>query len=155
MFATTLKEYQGHYYKLNDKVFAGKEFNPYAPELIKMQLKSNKGISKFNPLLANAATYIYGKISKIVINNQEPPTYYFNTVKENNTLRYFIKKYNSDIIKEINKETYSQFLNNPLYASVSLFYNNNFNQEDLNKAEQIIPGITTYVGTLYVPGATD
>jgi len=154
MFISTHNEYQGHYYELNGKIFAGKEFDLYAPELIKIPV-DNKGSSLFNPLLTNAATYLYGKISKNTIFNQEPSSYYFNTTKEDNTFRYFIKKHNNIIIKEINKKTHDQFLNNPLYVSVSLFYNKNFNKEELDKAEKIIPGITTYISTLYVPGVTD
>ena len=149
MFASTYNEYKGYYYTLNGKIFAGEKFNASSPELVKINS------SNTNILLTNPSTYVYGKVSKVSVNNREPSSYYFNTSKENNKFRYFIKKHNTNVIKEISKETYDQFLNNPLYVSVSLFYNNNFNKEDLNRAEQTIPGITVYVGTLYAPGATD
>jgi len=41
VFSFNYKYYQGYYYELNDKIFAGKEFNINAPELVKaIQMQS-------------------------------------------------------------------------------------------------------------------
>jgi hypothetical protein len=58
MTIDTYKEYQGYYYELNDKIFAGKEFDVFAPELIR--LSSNK----INPLLTRLSTYAYAALSQ-------------------------------------------------------------------------------------------
>jgi hypothetical protein len=149
MFKSTYREYQGYYYKSDGNIYAGKKFDINAPVLI--EINSNS----VNSLLTNPSTYVYGAVSGVVLNNQEPSSYYFNTDTTNNVDRYFISKFNNNIIKEINQDTYNQFKNDPLYASVSLYYQNNFNESDLNAAEQVIPGLKTYISSTYTPGAND
>jgi hypothetical protein len=61
----THKLYQGYYYELNNKFFAGKEFNNNAPELIK--IKSDQ----VNNLLLTAATYVFGSLSKVKLTDGE------------------------------------------------------------------------------------
>ena len=148
---STYNEYKGYYYELNGKIFAGKEFNVNAPILVKLEK------DKLNPLLLNSSTFVYGKVSGVNLNNQEPNSYYFNSDTTDNTLRYFISKNTVKplSIKEINIDTFEQFKNNVLYTSVSIYYQGGFNDEELNKAEQILPGIKTYLNTNYVPGIDD
>jgi hypothetical protein len=148
---STYKEYKGYYYELNGKLFAGKEFNVNAPVLVKLEK------DKLNPLLLNPSTFVYGKISGINLNNQEPPPYYFNSDTTDNTLRYFISKnaIKPLSIKEINKDTFEQFKDNVLYTSVSIYYQGGFTEDNLNKAEQTLPGIKAYLSSNYVPGIND
>ena len=137
----THKLYQGYYYELNNKFFAGKEFNNNAPELIK--IKS----SQVNNLLLQAATYIFGSLSKVKLNDQKIPSFFF---KYESNIRYFTAKFNSkSLIKEISKETFDQIQNDPLYLSVFLSYDGGFSDRELNEAEKKIPGIKTFVNTSY------
>ncbi len=149
LLLNTHKEYQGYYYELNNKFFAGKEFNINAPEIVKITS------DKVNKLLLNPSTETYGNISNIKLNNQKPFSYYFNKDTTDNTFRYFTKKVNENIIKEINKDNYDQIITNPLYVSVALYYQSNFDENELNEAEKKIPGIKEYINTTYVPGVTD
>ena len=150
----TYRDYQGYYYETNGKTFAGKEFNQYAPELEKVQIKEGNN-RRFNPLLTNAATFIYGKISKFKIDSSKSIPYYFNPDTTDNVFRYFAKKTNENIIKEINKDNFNLIKNNPLYISISLYYQSNFNENELNEAEKKMPGIKEYINTTYAPGVTD
>jgi hypothetical protein len=141
VFSLNYKYYQGYYYELNGKIFAGKEFNANSPELI----KSNS--NNINTLLTDSKTYIYGFLSKIKINNQKIPSFFF---KYESNIRYFAAKFNTkSLIKEISKETFDQIQNDPLYLSVSLSYDGGFNDRELNEAEIKIPGIKIFVNTSY------
>lgn len=151
MFVSTLKEYQGHYYKLNGKIFAGEEFKTYAPELVKIQIRNDRGINKFNPLLANAATYIYGKISNTRINNFVPSSI-VGRVSQEKTTRYFTKKINNDpiLIKEISEEDYIilQKQPNPLLQTINIQFPPGgyfADQKNLDEAEKQMPGIKAFI----------
>lgn len=150
LFLDTHKEYKGYYYEFNNKIFAGKEFKADAPEIIK------RTSNKVNPLLLNSATYLYGMLSKVKLNSNPPPSSYQFNQDNRNVLRYFIKKANENIIKETNEDNFNQIQNDSIYTSVSLYFSNSgFDQNELNKAEEKMPGIKEYVSTTYVPGVTD
>jgi hypothetical protein len=149
MFVSTYREYKGYYYELNGKMFAGKEFNPNNAEL--MKLNSNN----VNKLLTNPFTYLYGKISGTKLNNTKINSYYFNPDNTDNVFRYFTKKTNENIIKEVDESNFNQTKNNPIYLSVALYYQSGFNENDLNNAEKTIPGLKEYINTTYTPGVTD
>ena len=149
MFESTYREYQGYYYESNGKLFAGKEFNINAPILVKINLNN------INPLRTNPATLVYGVISGIKLNNTKINSYYFNVDTTNNVFRYFIKKVNENIIKETNEDTFNQIQSNPIYLSVSLYYQSGFNENDLNNADKKISGLKEYINTTYAPGVTD
>jgi hypothetical protein len=138
----THKLYQGYYYELNNKFFAGKEFNNNAPELIK--IKSDQ----VNNLLLTAATYVFGSLSKVKLTDQKIPSFFF---RYESNIRYFTAKSNTNpiLIKEINKETFNQIKDDPLYLSVLLSYDGGFSDKELNEAEIKIPGIKTFVSTSY------
>jgi hypothetical protein len=143
--------YQGYYYELNNKFYIGKEFKPDATELIQ------KTSSNTNLLLTSAASaFIYGNLSKQnITNNQEPTSYFYNSTPTD--FRYFISKLNvkPTTIKEIDKNTFEQYQNNPIYVSVALSYPNKFIESEIDKAESTIPGIKSYLDTTYTPGVTD
>lgn len=148
IFKSTLKEYQGYYYETGGKIFAGKEFNTYAPELEKVSIKEGKN-TKFNPLLASAATFIYGKISKFKINDFNP-TSIISKANINNPERYFAKKINSSpiVIKEISKEDFTTLQSNPIYQTISLRSPEGgyfANQKSLDEADKIMPGIKDFI----------
>jgi hypothetical protein len=159
MFESTRNEYQGSYYEFNNKVFAGKEFDPYAPELIKIQIKDN---SRFNGLLASAATFVYGKVSKFKIDPSKPLPFYFipseNDAKKGFAYRYFSQQKNNNLIKEISEDNYKNLSLNTLYntARIKCYIisdaldstgNTNyvFDSKELDDAEKQIPGVKTFL----------
>ena len=145
---STHKEYQGYFYGLNNKFFAGKEFNINAPELIKMDS------DKVNSLLMNPETSTYGELSKIKLDNTEVQHYNSQIEVERNEIvtQYFtrnITQNNPVIIKQIDSETFNKLKTNPLYQTTSIdcytgtdeFYL----KEDLDKAEKELPYITLFL----------
>jgi hypothetical protein len=155
MFNTTYREYIGHYYELNNKLFAGKEFNPLSPEIILIQS------DKVNKLLTNPNTFAYGKISGTRLDNSNIspfhyiPTKTYDSNSNQKDIRYFTQKVNNFLIKEINKDTFTTLQKNPLYKTISLEYyirpyvdgvdESFFTSDDLDQAELIIPGIKSFV----------
>ena len=155
MYVASYKIYQGYYYELNNKVFAGKEFNINAPELVKIDS------AIVDTLLTQESTYTYGKLSKLKINTSNiQPFYFIPTEEEKSTgeaFRYFASKKNQTpiLIKEISKENYGLLKTNSLYNTVAiknyiiprLNTDNNytFTPEDLKEAEKNLPGITSFL----------
>jgi hypothetical protein len=139
---STNLEYKGHYYEINNKFYAGKEFDINNSELQKSTS------SNVNTLLKQTSTYLYGIISNINISKpSQPSSYQYNNESPNN-FRYFTTKINikPTSIKEINMDTFNLLLNDPFYQSVSLPYDNGFKEDELNNAEQKIPGLKTFLG---------
>jgi hypothetical protein len=145
--------YQGYYYELNNKTFAGKKFNTNAPEIIKTT--SNK----FNPLLDNPSTATYAKMSKFQPSTFTPTTliYNENPLTTGSVDRYFIKKSNliPFLIKEITKESYDKALSEPGYTTVTIKWNAGGYSANIYKvsaANRIMPGIQTYLESEDSPG---
>lgn len=150
----THEEYQGHYYKFNGKIFAGKEFNSNAPVLIPIP-KDNRNVPlNFNKLLTQAATYVYGRISGKKISGNIPLSFIYNY--ESN-IRYFTHHVNKKQIKEISKDTFDSLQNNPnpLYNTIKLNFISGFDELELTTAEQKIPGIREFVNTSYTKPPED
>ena len=143
ILANSYKDYVGYYYELNNKTYGGSEFNINAPEIIKVKSKY------VNSLLKNSQTFIYGKISKIVLNNINPASHIFKSNEDGNTTRYFSKQTNINptIIKEINEDTFEELKQNPIYQIVSIEYNisKGYNQKEKAKAIQTIPELETFL----------
>jgi hypothetical protein len=145
MFVSTYREYIGYYYEMNSKLFAGKEFNNNAPELI--SITSNQ----VNKLLTNPDTYIYGRVSGTKIAQATIESSVFVPTEEDYQrgfkTRYFIKKLNtgSIFIKEVNKTTFEQIQSDPLYqaleANVRLYPTDN----DLNVLDSKMLGLKDYL----------
>jgi glycogen synthase len=143
MTIDTYKEYQGYYYELNDKIFAGKEFDVFAPELIR--LSSNK----INPLLTRLSTYAYAALSQkqndilSTIINVLATDINPNTDKSGEET-YYNRKINEIpySIKQITKETYINILKDPIYQSVIV----KADYSNIDQAEQQIPGLKAFLG---------
>jgi hypothetical protein len=146
MYKDTYREYQGHYYELNNQLFAGREFNSNAPILIHMPVIGNNTFNGLNSLLTKASTYVYGKISNVKINNEVPLSFFYNY---DDDVRYFSYQINKKQIKEVNEDTFKTFQTNPLYVLIKLSFTSGFNEQELKEAEIKIPGITTFVNTSY------
>ena len=113
VFSFNYKYYQGPYYELNGKTFAGKEFNVNAPELIKADSK------EINPLLTSIKTLVYGSLSKIKLNNINVKGVVPADAHNVNIdlVTFYCKKINTNpiLIKQISEQTYYVLKNDPLY----------------------------------------
>ena len=144
---SSYQRYQGYYYEMNGKYFAGNEFNQNAPELQKI-------ISpKSNNLLKIASGFLFGKLSGININQKQTPTSVIYQPTEEDysrgySIRYFYKKINITplIIKETNKENYDSLINDPLYQVVLIKWDGVRFNNDLTQAEQQMPGLKAFLG---------
>jgi len=151
MYKDTYREYQGHYYELNNQIFAGKEFNSNAPVLVRIPKGNNDAFNGFNSLLTRASTYVYGRISGTKIRNPKPVTQVFKNdpnLVNVTTNRYFVQNTNITpiLIKEVTEESFNQLKTNPLYKAVSIrWIYNEANENQIENAEKIIPGIKTYL----------
>jgi hypothetical protein len=149
MYTNTQDPYQGYYYELNGKIFAGKEFNVYASELQKITP------SNINTFLTKASTYVYGVISNIKLNDTIPASIIAGNSGKIGGLRYFYKKTNiiPMIIRETNEETYKNLNNNPLYQFATVLYDE-FNLPDpnsLDNAEKQLSGIKDFISSIPFP----
>jgi hypothetical protein len=137
----TNKEYQGYYYEINGKTFAGKVFNVLAPELRKITIFDLQ-----NPFLKKASSFLYGTLSKVKLNNTVASGKTFTFTDEEMIqgykTRYFAKKLNETpiLIREISKEEFKILKTNPIYQLAQIDYKLN-NNNDLNKYDQIMPGL--------------
>lgn len=136
-------QYKGYYYELNGKIFAGKEFDINAKELIKSTSDN------LDPLLLKSSTYLYGLISKS--KNLISPTKLNTVVKNDNPyldqsdeITYYAKKINlyPPSIKQIDKVTYDKIQKDPFYSSTKL----NPNYSNIEQAEKELPGIKAFLG---------
>jgi hypothetical protein len=131
LLVNTYKEYQGYYYELNNKFFAGKEFNTNAPELIKITS------DKINNLKLNPKTSTYSNISNANLSDNKiipslPIVFNFG-----DAYLYFAKKLNSNPVKiiHISEEDYNNNLGkNLLYSYTKVECNQEwgFNITDQN-----------------------
>jgi len=143
MFANTQNEYQGYYYELNGKKFAGKEFNINNPEIIRINPNN------YNKLLGNASTYVYGTLSRIKISGTDRifslPVNNSNATL-NTKVDFYCCKINQNplIIKAINEETYISLQKNTLYKTTYVGTYNNIYQS-LEDAEKQIPGMISFL----------
>lgn len=143
MFISTQNEYQGYYYELNGKIFAGKEFNTNNPEIVKIQSDS------FNKLLGKASTYVYGKISGAKIKNsivKSLPKSDNPNINDVGT-KFYCSKVNISpiLIKEIDEQTYINLQKDPLYKiTYTGTYNDKF--QSIDEAEKQLPGVKAFIG---------
>jgi hypothetical protein len=140
----THRPYQGYYYELGNGFFAGKEFNSNAPEIIKIQS------AQTNNLLLKASTYTFGLLSRVKIPNLTSIPSIISTGNINGQVRYFSKKNNTTpiLIREITKETFNDYQNNPLYQTISITFPEGGyfgEQQSLDDAEKIMPGIKAFI----------
>ena len=143
---STHKEYKGHYYELNNKTFAGKEFDPKAPEIIK------KTSSKFNKLLANPATAAYAKLSKVKIKETEIKSIPFvptvDDLAKPFMTRFFVKKTdNNSPIKEVSQDTFIDVQSDPLYQTARVNFTYALSDEYLASLDKQMPGLGAYLAT--------
>ena len=142
------KDYQGYYYEFNGKAFTGKKYSLDSIEIIR------KNSDQVNPLLSNPSTFNYGAISGVNIPSNPPIASLSNKSNSPNfdTLtRFFYKKYNDNIIKETNENSYKSLQTNPIYQTAFIGTYQGRTQT-IDEANQQIPGIKSF---LYYSNAYD
>jgi hypothetical protein len=139
IYAKTYEEYQGYYYEINDKLFAGREFDPKALQLIRINS------ADINPLRFNPKTATYGNLTKTTLPNNRIISIPF--IATESGIKYLAKQLNSSPIRIffVNKETFEREKSNALYSFTSLNYEAEFGFDitDLNKEE--IPEIDIFL----------
>jgi hypothetical protein len=140
VYEKTYKEYQGFYYEVNGKIFAGNEFSVNAPSLLRM------GSDKINILKDNPETLAYANASNSILYKQKDLVSIPLDAFESGT-KYLAQVLNSYPIRIIfiSKEDYNNNLKNPLYSLTSLYYHAEwgFNIEEQNKKD--IPEIDIFL----------
>jgi len=141
---STYEDYQGYYYEFNSNYYAGKKFSTTAPKLVKVTS------DKINPLVKNPKTSIYGKISKFNFLSLPFPKSISNVFEnipgdDSKYSTYYIKKTSNDgiIIRQIDKNTYDLYKNDPLYQTIEVKIDQGdvgITDEELNRAENQMPG---------------
>jgi hypothetical protein len=134
---STYKNYQGYYYEFNDSYYAGEKFSTTAPKLIKVTS------DKINPLRKNPNTSVYGNIAKVLISQIGKVKSIPFSFKEGT--RYFVKKENDSIIKEVDKQTFEQFTLDPIYTTLSVDFTYSISKEKLTELDKKMPGIKDYI----------
>ena len=133
----TQKPYQGYYYIINDRYFAGKEYNPDAEEIIQ--------VKESNTLLYKLATAAFSLASGITSQSLRTPkisSIQSNVEGSSVSIRYFSQQVNVKpiTIKEIKKETYESLQGNALYKTTFIGPTQNIDQ-----ADKQIPGLKTFL----------
>jgi hypothetical protein len=153
MFVSTYREYIGYYYELKGKLYAGKEFNVNAPEII------NIHSDQVNKSLTNPATYIYGKVSGTQVVQTKIESAVFVPTEEDYQrgfkTRYFIKKLNTNLIKEVNQATYEASKPDPLYQSLTADIRLYPTESELNELNRQMLGLKDYLDSEALPSKSD
>lgn len=142
VYASSQKDYQGHYYLVGNKYYAGNEFKITAPELYK------KTSPSYNTMLDNPSLKTYSLISKITSQDLASPKYtpLFKTdldTDQSGDETYYAKKLNVNppFIRQIDKTTYINLQKDPFYRVVSL----KSDRSDLDEAEKQMPGLKIFL----------
>jgi len=134
--------YQGYYYELNNKFYSEKEYSPTAKEIIRIQSPER------NKLLNSLPTAIYSLISGVTSKSISTPL--VNAIpsesnsKINKSIRFFCKKVNSDIIKEIDEQTYKSLQSQPIYQTtyIGMYLDKT---QSIEQAESQLPGVKAFL----------
>ena len=141
--AATNAPYQGYYYEYQNGTYAGKEFNPTASQIIRINSP------KQNKLLNSSPTAVYSLVSGITsqtLNKTKPQTLPSITEKiSNRSTRFFYKKYNDNIIKEVDENNYKSLQSQPVYQTTFIGTYNGKNQT-INEADQQVSGVKAFLG---------
>jgi hypothetical protein len=142
VFVSTYTPYQGYYYELNGKTFAGKQFNPNALEIIKLTSEN------INTLITQPSTNTYGLLSKKT--SKQLLTSGFTSIPKSDLdtdtggeETYYAKKIGSNpiLIKQIDKETFIRLQKDHFYQVISV----DQDRSNLNQADKQMPGLKIFI----------
>jgi hypothetical protein len=142
------ENYVGYYHKVSSKPFMGAKYNPKAIELT--LYTKDKIVAAYNIYNLDSTYAKLNPKSLNLIKQDEFPIVRSSYIEgEGNKWRYFIKRNNekeSPII-EVNNTTYNSARINPFWQTTTIYWvlNQAFSL-DVNKYENELPGIMTYLG---------
>ena len=143
VYAKTSSPYQGYYYEFNGKTFVGKEFNLKNPEILK---KDSNSVNKL--LNRNNSTIIYSFISGVTSQMlSAPPITSIPSIIDKTSvkpIKFYYKKVNDNIIKEIDETTYNSLQSQPIYQTTFIGKYNGIVQT-VDQAEQQVPGVKAFL----------
>jgi hypothetical protein len=135
--------YKGYYYEYKDKIYAGAEFVVSGSiELV--------GVNDTNKLLNNSSTSIYSFASGLTSQTLQTPTINSIIFNEDGSHgdpyvvpRFYYKKHNDNIIKEIDESTYLNLKTNPIYLITYTGPYDGTNQT-IDEADEQLPGLKLF-----------
>jgi hypothetical protein len=140
--AATNAPYQGYYYEYQNGTYAGQEFNPTASQIIRVNSP------KQNKLLNSLPTAIYSLVSGVTsqtLNKPKPQTLPTVTDKvSDRSTRFFYKKYNDNIIKEVDENGYKSLQSQPVYQTTFIGTYQGKNQS-VEQAESQLQGLKAFL----------
>jgi hypothetical protein len=140
--AATNAPYQGYYYEYQNGTYAGQEFNPTASQIIKIDSP------KQNKLLNSLPTAIYSLVSGITSQTlSKPAPQSLSSVVDqisDRPTRFFYKKYNDNIIKEIDENGYKSLQSQPIYQ-ITFIGTYQGKTQSIEQAESQLPGIKSFL----------
>jgi hypothetical protein len=151
----TYEEYQGYYYEVSGRFYTGKEYNVNSIELLK------KDSLKVNPLLSNPKTAVYGKLTKVNVQQSKPISIPFNPTlndfQQGYQIRYFVKKINvyPIFIREVSQTDFFKLTNDPLYQVLEVKYDFDINDQQILALDRQMPGLGAYIQGYIPPTSSD
>lgn len=138
VYADSYKDYQGYYYEISDKFFAGREFNPNAPRLLKL------GSDEIDPLRLNPSTSTYASLKRNVITSNRVPSIPLDTSAGE---KYLAKQLSSNPIRIIftTEKAYREFKKHPGFAFTAVNFEPEFGFDITDKNRQDIPEIDIFL----------
>jgi len=139
---STNANYTGYYYKLNGALYAGKVYDVKAPKLVPV-------VDRNQLLTKGLSTAIYSVVSGITSQMLRPPAIKSipSVPLPNNpisSLKFYCKKVNDNIIKEIDETTYTSLQSQPIYQSTFIgTYNRKI--QTVDQADQQVPGLKAFL----------
>jgi hypothetical protein len=145
VYANSYENYQGYYYEINSKFFVGREFNPNAPRLLKLNSKEIDPL-RLNPKIS---TYINLKGERIT-NNKIPSI----PLELTFGLKYLAKQINSNPTRIIftTKDASDNSKNYPGFAFTSIEFDPEFGFNITDENKKIIPEIDIFLENYSLKG---
>lgn len=138
VFADSYKEYQGYYYEISDKFFAGREFNTNAPRLLKL------GSDEIDSLRLNPQTSTYANLKRTRTSSSKIPSIPLELTAG---IKYLAKQANLTPIRIIftTEKTYREADKHPEFIFVAIDFEPEFGFKITNEDRKAIPEIDTFL----------
>lgn len=138
IYADSYKNYQGYYYEINDKFFAGRFFDINAPLLLKL------GSNDIDPLKLNPKTSVYANLKQTKFSNNKIFSIPLELTAGD---KYIAKKINSNPIRIIftTFEAWKEQNKYPEYLITSVYFDPEFGFNITEENIKTIPEIETFL----------
>lgn len=138
VLADSYKEYQGYYYEINDKFFAGEVFDPFAPRLLKLDS------SDIDPLRLDPKTSVYAGLRRTRIPTDKIPSIPLDIATGT---KYLAKQIGSNPVRIIftTEKAWRESKKYPGYIITSVYFEPEFGFEITNENRKAIPEIDIFL----------